>query len=253
MRAQLRTLKPSELFWGLNFQPVKPWPSALPIIAASHNHQWAVVAGFERQTSDPLEVLTLSQIAREAMEEIWPADTLKPFEKLRFQKVLGLSVPEPLQLLLQWPLEFQQYADGKQMALKGLQALEFLGDWKMALTKAVLALQPTGSQLREIFDLLCDLKLSEKNMEECLPRGATADSWIKDLKGLRNPQTLRQDALAHQAVGTIAWPKGIYAKWERRGDKTGLSIQAHVSNSQEWNRLRDTFAQLDVEKKLWKN
>jgi hypothetical protein len=249
---ELRVFKPSELRWDLDFKPVKAWPAALPVIYIEENQKALVVAGFDRlghsKTETEIQALKIDCPINEAMQQLWPSDSLGALEKMRLDKILGQS--PPLEFLLEWPLELQNLWDRKQVAPKSLRPLQHLKEWKPQLTSAFLSLELSSSQIRESIDLLCDLKFSGQSWESCAPGTADGTSWVSDLKKARFPQTLSSDRRSADKLAAISWPKGTHARWERQGDQGSLVLQTRFNNQAEWNRFKDGVQKLNLEEVL---
>jgi hypothetical protein len=241
---QVKIFKPSELRWDLDFKPIKPWPSLLPVIYVLDGDQPTVVAGFDRVGQSELAALSVSGSPREAMSQLWPEDALGGLEKMRLHKQLG--IPAHFPFLLNWPLELQNLFDRKQVSPKSLRPLQHLTEWMSDLTTCLIRAELTSSQLREAVDLLCDLKLSGLTWHECAP-GKDATHWISELKKRRNPMTAARDQGSAELVEKISWPRGVSAKWERQGDQGSLVLQTKLSNHAEWNRFREGILKVQLE------
>jgi hypothetical protein len=240
--------RPSELNWKFDFAPQNPWVAILPALAVVHEGQLTVVAGFDKKNADKLSVLEIEGPLAKVLGDLYPSETLLPLENLRLEQILG-RLPQPLKYLLDLPLELQIFLDEKQVSIKTLKPLEYLKDWTQEITLEFLKLKPSSSQIREILDLLCDLKMSGKNWSDCAPKDL--QTWIPELFKLRNPNLTRSDNGSAEIVQKANWPRGVRAKWERHGDQGGITIQVRVANPKEFENLKTSLQKVEIEDKLW--
>ena len=239
---KLVQISTQEIIWDLDFKPRQKWPDLLPVIACeASSGKLVAVAGFERK--ETVEVLVIDLPVLEALNQLWPEEKMGSLERLRFFKILGK--PHPMEFLLNWPLDFQQFLDGRGLPLKNLKPLEYLSDWKSEIAREILGLNLTSSEVREAFDLLCDLKLTGHTWAEIIPLS------LGRLKALRNPKTISSDSAQSETVDKISWPRGVQAKWERRGDRAGVTIQANIATHGEWLKLKASLEKLEIRESLW--
>jgi hypothetical protein len=267
---KLQKLNPKNLQWNYDFSPRRNWPRSLPVIAARVNaSDLAVVAGFDRRHAEgspsvgEIDVLVVEDDPVTALKQLWPSHELGACELQRFHFVLGcvLEAPLPAPFVLEWPIEIQNFFDSKQVSLKALKPLQYLSDWKTEIVKAFLELAPTSSQIREIADLLCDLKLGGRPWVDCAPGEMShvsntqrfdSSAWITKLKRSRFPRTLKTDDDAANLVKAVSWPRGVQARWERQGDQAGIVIQTKVNNPVEWKRFKENLEKLELGDGFWK-
>lgn len=254
---ELLRLSPDKIDWSLDFAPLKPWPQRFPVLCVRRDNRLCALTGFDRKDiptdSSGVECLVLDKKSAETLstlvDEIYPFHQRGALEGLRLQKVLGLEVFQGY--LLEMPLEFQKFLDQKQMALKTLKPLEHLTEWKQEVAQSLINLNPTSSQIREILDLLSDLRFLGKSWTECSPAVSHGPGWLQSLKTLRNPRTVAGDDQSQKLLQQVAWPKGVHAKWERAGDLAGIVIQTRINNPVEWNRLKENLLRVDLGEKIW--
>ena len=264
---KLETLTADKLNWKLNFTPLRKWPDYLPVLVVCAGDQLVVVAGFEREVCPEISTLIAPGDLTQVFVQCWGDESLGTCEKLRASHFLSIflksqttdsTVIEPV---LTWPIEFQNFLDGKQISLKNLRPLKFLNEWQSEMTKLFLTIQPSSSHIREILDLLCDLKLAGSSWQTVFadffktePLRSAPDlvpRWLTHLKKLRLPQATTFDKIASNSLLSIAWPKGVQAKWERQGDQSGIHFQTRLSNHKEWLRLKSQIEKLEIEEKVW--
>lgn len=242
---------PSDLNWKWDFSPQTPWPSSLPALAVLHENQLTVVAGFERKHHKTVLVLSIDGTLEKVMRDLYRPESLRPLEGLRFESVF-VKVPETLKYLLSLPLDLQIFLDEKQVPIKALRPLEYLKEWVNEISDQFLKLKPSSSQVRELLDLLCDLKMTNRSWFEVAPRDLQQPlKWPGELFALRNPNLTRSDFNSTEIIQRVNWPRGVRAKWERQGDRGGITIQARVSNPKEFENLKKSLAKVEVEENLW--
>ncbi len=239
---------PLELNWKYDFSPKNPWAAILPVLAVVHEDQLTVVAGFDKKHSKKLSVLEIDGPLAKVMGDLYPREKLLPLENLRLEQILGKS-PGVLKYLLELPLDLQIFLDEKQVSLKALKPLEYLKDWANEITFEFLKSKPSSSQIREILDLLCDLKMNNHTWLECAPKDP--QNWGTDLFKLRNPILTRSDLGSADLVQKANWPRGVRAKWERQGDQGGITIQVRVANPKDFENLKSSLQKIELEDKLW--
>lgn len=239
--------------FSLDFKPLKPWPAALPLICSMDNK---VVAGFERKKDGGVyDVLVIPHNASELLPTLHDVEQMPGFEFLRFTNALYANLEEPVKHLLNWPLEFQLYCDHKKLALKNLKPLTYVSQWMKQICDAILLLSPSSSQTRELIELLCDLNFKNISWEEIAPKSEpsfTIDQWILDLTKKRYPLTTAANEEAKKEVNQVAWPKGVTAKWEKRGDQSALLIQSRIFSNNEWQKIRDQLSEINLSESTWK-
>jgi hypothetical protein len=206
------------------------------------------LSGFDQRTNEKVEVLILDSTAKDVSARIY--QNLAPLEELRLLSVL--KIPSPYQYLLSLPKTFQDFCDDRSVSLKVLRPLEYLTPWTNEIFRNFENSKPSASQIREILDLLCDLNFQGKSWSECSVSTGDPHKWILALRKLRFPLSWNSDDKASKAIQTLPWPRGVQAKWERQGDRAGVSIQVKVNNSREWKNLKESFVKLDLEDGVWK-
>ncbi len=242
---EFKILNSSELQWELNFHPTEPWPEIIPVIACKWENGFKVIAGFDRMGQNHLPTIILARGPWITFNRYWQEIPLRPIERIRFENKVGIDIKG--QHILAWPLEFQIYLDGRQIPLKNLHPLEYLQPWMGELVPVFLTSSFTASEVREIIELLCDLKLTGFTWEQVYVK----ENWLGHLKRIRFPKTYQADLTREEKVQEIPWPRGIRAKWERQGDTAGISIQTKVTTPLEWDRLRDVISRLEIKRDLW--
>jgi hypothetical protein len=275
---ELTQLPASQIDWQLNFFPRRPWPALLPIVVMDSGK--IALCGFERRfkrsepdlcqptpqtDKDPLiqalvvkSSVVQSMALKDIMKMFWKAlPPFSPLEALRFSRAVGEGERVSQADLLDWPLEFQNFLDTKEIPLKSLRPLEFLRAYEVEVIAALHQVQPTASEVREILELLVDLLVGEQAEwalvapvpSEVGKLGATG--WIKRLRQLRFPQTLAADTSARFKVQEKSWPKGVRAEWRRKGDQAGVYIEVSVSGSTQWQQVRQSLNKVELEEDLW--
>jgi len=245
----LSTYSSHELDWICDFKPRKVWPKVLPVIAVNDG-SIKVVAGFERRVFETISVLIVEGDLETVMRALHMAGDLRPLEVLRFENALG-HAPNTLRFLLTLPPELQSFLDEKQVPLKALRPLEYLEPWFNHITEKLVKLQPSSSQVRELLDLLCDLKMQNRTWAECEPRSDLPSDWCVELFKLRNPNLTRSDLNSAQFLESVSWPKNVRAKWERQGDQGSINIQARISNPKEFQNFKTSIQKVEVKDELW--
>lgn len=246
---ELREVTSQDIDWRLDFKPMTPWPSYLPLLCAEEDGKLVALSGFLSRGSRKINVLVKEWSTEKAMAEIWPEDSLRCFERARLQQVLG-TLPEHMEHLIRWPMEFQNYLDSKNVPAKNLQPLKYLEDWQDSIVDAVVRFGLTSSQVREALDIICDLKMNKFTPREIFLANGQGAQWINSLRKLRYPQTEQADTQKKSKVSNLPWPKGIQGRWERQGDQGGLNFQGRITQPQQWQKFIDKINEMEVED-LW--
>ncbi len=235
--------------YSYDFKPLKSWPSCLPPIVTNVGETCYIVAGFE--VSNSAMLLMVDGTPEEALTALWPVDSLKPFERLRFLKVCGQKFNEDTLQLLSYPLTFQNFCDAKSIAPKNLRALKFLNQWREDIIKLIIELSPTSSETREIIDILCDLHFSGKTWEQCSHDQKSSSLWIGHLNKLKAPRALSADEESARLLQSTSFPRGVKAQWERQGDQAGVTISMKVFSLEDWKKLKTNLDKFQIDESLW--
>jgi hypothetical protein len=241
---------PSDLDWKFDFSPQIPWASILPVLGVVHQNTLTVVAGFDRKNVERISVLEVSGPLEYVMKDLYPTESLRPLELLRFEMLFG-RIPEDLKFLVTLPLQLQIFLDQRQVSLKALMPFQYLNEWVLEITKHFLSLRPSSSQIRELLDLLCDLKMNNRSWNECEPKSAENQNWVSDLFKLRNPNLNHSDMCSSKLLQKANWPKGVRARWERQGDQGAINIQMKAYNSREFENFKNAISKVEIEEELW--
>jgi len=245
---ELKTLKPSELSWNFDFAPRSLWPTFMPVICISIENRLEALTGFDQKSKEILTVLILNADPLELIPALY--QKLAPFEELRLLSKLGTL--HSYHSLLTLPKTMQDYCDERNVSLKTLKPLTHLSEWCPEIGNLFLTVKPSASQIREIVDLLCDLKSQGKTWSECSATERDPNKWIVTLRKMRFPRSTNSDNHASTAIENLPWPRGVQAKWERQGDQACVSIHAKIASPREWQILKDNFQKLNMVDSLWK-
>lgn len=230
----------------------KPWPKAWPQLT------WE---SYVLTPGDPNHAVDLSlhhSRIMDALTEIHPSLSLLELAKLHeklvpFAGALDLSLPElftfykmryseslkvSMNLLLQTPLSFQEWAEEKNLGAQDLAPLKI---WKSlapvsnqnelpeALSEILAkisewnASKSVGVKLLEVYT---DLHFMGKAplLSSCEGLGNQAEHWLQELLRLRNPETEERDCEKARQLRQLPWPAHTQAKWMRTGDSETIEV-----------------------------
>lgn len=247
---QLITCKSTDLDWKLDFRPLRNGPSFLPILAVAGEEKPIALSGFNLKNSKlEMTVLQVEGDSLVALESLYPKDTLRPLESMRYLRVTspGNATVETYSFLFGLTPSLQDFFDQKVVPLKALKPLSLLGDWLEQIESSLFKLNPSSSQIREILDLLVDLKLSEAPWPEALGEFQSCEKALGFLTQLRHPKTKGHDQKNAEEIQRLPWPRGINAKWERRGDHAGIKIETVLSSYKDWIVFRNNLNNMKLE------
>lgn len=229
-------MKISKVF---DFKPRRDLPAFVPAMAAQKDGEFFLISGFEKAG----EPLIVTGDPTQCFKDLWSAEKLCPLEQLRFQRVLGIK--HNLDYLLELPLDFQNFLDDRHVNLKNLSPFKYLKEWSQEIYEAFILTKPTSSQVQVLIDLLTDLKLMKSQWSG--PVSASSEEWIERLRRLRFPVTTVQDSSMTKDIGHLPWPKGVTAKWERRGDQAQVIMTARIQNPQDWMKLQESINRISLD------
>ncbi len=269
---------------ALDFEPRMPWPKAMPAIAATFSlaegyNAPHVIAGFGRladQGSGGASILVLDlqfdsfETALEGVGSYHGGfERLSHFEKLRLSAKLArlfkVELPQNLDWLLSFSIEFQNFCDDKNMAFRSLEPLKFIPQAWDAILVVVQTLGASHAECRDIFDLWCDLITTKKMNLEALAMGLaegsseapkTAQAYITKLRTLRFPVTLSQDSQQSSNLTKVSWPKNVKASFDRNGDRGSVQLKIQLDSEKTYlqtlRKLNEIQSQNEF-KKLWES
>ena len=233
----------------LDFQPLQPWPAALPSIA----WQNVLIAGFHTSASHPCCHLEgdLLQALQACYREITLPELARLFQtagRLHLQldwpalvEAYSLRWSDNLQMLLEvlvsTPMAFQAWVSERKLAAKDLAVLRAMpiDTTTERLLLEIVRAAPTRSQGAQILEMACELLLLGKT--DCLlTEGESAEAWLERLSQARRPITATRDDIAQARVAALPWPQSMRARWVRQGDLGRIEVHFSFANAPELGR-----------------
>ena len=255
----------------LAFQPRAAWPDVLPALAWRGH----LLTAFARRQGEALDLGAISLV--DALKSAYSDLTLG--EMARFLSALQVSQPEafgefrePLlaayglrsserfaqtcALLLQTPLEFQNWVDEKKLGARDLAPLLALTESATSgerapfvpFLAALVRLNISKSDGVRALELGVELFLMGRELSDLLPSGENPALYLRQLEKWRRPRALAQDESWRQEVGQWPWPAQVQGSWQRFGDESGLEIKLRATSPQDFSKQLE---RLDSIRETW--
>lgn len=186
-------------------------------------------------------------------------------------ELYGFRYNEQMQLVasavLATPLEFQKWAAEKELGIRDLAPLNLLqqlGEHAISLSDAhdlltqLAQLTPSKSEGVKTLEILIELMLMQKSLQELSPRTAplkeTFSLWSERLLKMRNPLSQNYDESQAKQVRALAWPAHVAARWVRVGDMGGIEVKFHATSLEEYRKFVDSLQNRSEDvTKIWSN
>lgn len=224
--------KKSDFDLSLNFHPLSPWPSALPVVGLGPY----LIAGFNlahdhEGYSHPLETpeknsqvflelypqLSLPEIARllarPDFSKIFSTSTLLKFYNLH----LSNDLVQVCDIVGALSLEYQNWLSTKKVGYHELLPLiDLQKDQISFIFSMLLKAQDSKSEAMQKLEIISDLLQMKHSIESLQNLNLT------ELRQQRFPNTAQRDQKLTQAE--LSWSKSVRSQFTRRGDKGGFDI-----------------------------
>jgi hypothetical protein len=247
-----------------NFKPRQRTSALLPAWALDGH----LLTGFDMGSEHPVQNIqvTSSTDASALLKALYPEltwpeivrlldqpDTEKYFYPDALMAAYGLGWDEHWQrvseLLVTWPDEIQNYISEKALRPFDLMVLMSLPlQSQIPILQKLVRLNLSKSLFCQALELAGESLLLSSSLEDILEKLNHSD-FLEELKKDRFPVAYFADQGFKEKVEKAAWPKGVHAQTQRRGDTLGVEFKIFAKNRDELSKIlkniETTYEQLD--------
>lgn len=143
-----------------------------------------------------------------------------------------------MKMLVRLPQEFQNWTDEKKFAARDLAPLLAVTDLSSLdpLFTALTKLNLSKSQGVRAVELVVELFLIGKPLNDLLPTTDKADEYLSLLERWRRPNALEREEIWKEAVARWPWPAHVKAQWQRFGDQSGLELRLRAASPEDFHK-----------------
>lgn len=246
---EITTLKACNKSW--DFKPMTKASGILPAWALNGY----LLTGFDLAPDHPVQNIThYDRNAAEVLKELYPRLSWAELTRLtncpQANSYFNMSTLMPTfgfgwdehwqktsELLLQWPLEVQNFVTEKDLRPFDMMILVNISrPTQVALLNKLISLGLSKSLFCQTLELCVEILMLDTPLDKVLDILSQSEA-LEKLRKVRFPQTSTRDQDFKQRTQSWTWPKGVQAQCQRRGDSLGMEFRFFAKSPDELQKI----------------